>query len=414
MTSDVGVREPDRFGPWLKGHEVPPPTPGASLAWRCQKKDSDEEALVELHFGGAGLGLQLRDAVAANEALVPLGAERLLQTDRLILRSDEGWPNPPPGTFQYWVAREIAVDAPPSTVTEALLRQASASFQALASAASNTRLTFAPVADDFSLAANGVLRVARVGLPSTAEATPDTAWKAFLDGFSLDVTSRPSGVGAGAPEAPSETPMREAPPEKQQEVDVEVPTGIVVKEDAVSVPTPTPKTGETALPQLDGVAAPAGTPSAKDALSKLVEDALQDMDWLWTDSSRQPTFSPHPRIDVADEVLKISLPVPNKIYVFDSQRRIVTRKSPLLGLSFGSETKQFAETSLGFIVQPYVGLLATGAGPLFSLVLTGPDEWTLWSSRVPDALSGLEPFAAAIKRTGVQIDPPRILPPISS
>ena len=99
MTSNVGVREPDRFGPWLKGQELPPPIPDASLAWRCQKQDTDEEALVELHFGGAGLGLQLREAVAANEALVSLGVERLLQTDRLILRSDEGWPNPPPGTF---------------------------------------------------------------------------------------------------------------------------------------------------------------------------------------------------------------------------------------------------------------------------------------------------------------------------
>ena len=408
MTSDQGIREPDRFGPWIKGQQVSPPVPGQSLAWLCQKQGSDEQALVELHFGRAGLGLQLRDAVAANEALVPLGAERLLQTDRLILRSDEGWPNPPSGTFQYWVAREIAVDPPPATVTEVLLSQATASFQALKSALSNTRVTFMPVADDFSLTSSGGLRVARVGLPSTVEATRDSAWRTFLDGLPLDATSRPGGDAVGAPEAPVETPTPEAPPDQQQEVIVEVPLGIEVTEDAVSVQSPSPKSGK------DAVAASAVTLSRKDTLNQLVEDALKDMEWLWTDSSRQASLSPHPRIDVAEGVLTISLPVPNKIYVFDSTRRIVTRKTPLLGLSFGNETKPFAETSLGFVVQPYVGLLATGAGPLFSLMLTGPDEWKLWSSRVPDALNGLEPFAAAIKRTGVRIDPPRILPPISS
>ncbi len=66
MSSDASVREPDRFGPWLKGEELPPPVPGASLAWLCKKQGTDEEALIELHFGGAGLGLQLSEAVAAN------------------------------------------------------------------------------------------------------------------------------------------------------------------------------------------------------------------------------------------------------------------------------------------------------------------------------------------------------------
>ena len=390
-----------------------PPVPGTSFAWRCRNKDSDEEALIELHFGGAGLGLQLRDAVAANQALVPLGAERLLQTDRLILRSGEGWPNPPPGTFQYWVAREIAVHGPPATVTEALLRQATASFQALTAALSNTRLTFMPVADDFSLLSSGGLRVARVGLPSAAEATPDAIWRTFVDRLPLDATSRPTGDAIGESARSVETPPPEAPPNRPPEIDVGVPPDVGVTEDAVSVQSPTPKAGEDALVREDAVAAPAVTPSGKDALSQLVEDALKDIEWLWKDSSRQASL-PHPRIEEAEGVLTISLPVPNKIYVFDSTRRIISRKTPLLGLSFGNETKSFAETSLGFVVQPYVGLLATGAGPLFSLVLFGPDEWKLWSSRVPEALSGLEPFAAAIKRTGVRIDPPRILPPISS
>ena len=407
MTSTEGLHEPDRFGPWLKGQPLPPPVPGQSLAWLCQKQGSDEQALVELHFGGAGLGLQLREAVAANEALVPLGAERLLQTDRLILRSDEGWQNPPPGTFQYWVAREIAADAPPATFTEAILRQATASFQALTSAVSNSRLTFAPVADDFSLTSSGDLRIARVGLPSTAEDPPDSAWRTFLDRLPLDATSRPGAAAAGAPEAPVQTPTPEAPP-APEEGEAQAPISIEVREDPVPVQSLPPRAREDAL------VAPAETLSDKDAVNQLVDDALKDMEWLWTDPSRQTTFPPHRRIDFAEGVLRISLPLPNKIYVFDSERRTVTRKSPFLGLSFGNETKTFGETSLGFVVQPYAGLLQTGAGPQFSLVLTGPDEWTLWSSRVPDALSGLEPFVAAIKRAGVRIDPPRILRPISS
>ncbi len=199
MTSTEGLHEPDRFGPWLKGQPLPPPVPGQSLAWLCQKQGSDEQALVELHFGGAGLGLQLREAVAANATLAQLGAERLIQTDRLILRSSEGWTDPPGGTFQYWVAREITQTAASEPLAGALLRQTATSLQALAAAVSQTRLTFSPAPNDFSLTPDGSVRVARIGLPTrTPDQDPGAALLAFLRAQPLDDQARTIVEGASS------------------------------------------------------------------------------------------------------------------------------------------------------------------------------------------------------------------------
>ncbi len=191
MTSADGPREPTRFGSWLKGTSLAEPVPGHSLAWLCQKEGSAEEALVELHFGGAGLGLQLRDAVAANAALTGLGAEPLIQTDRLILRSGEGWTDPPGGTFQYWVAREVSKDRLAEPVTSEILRHGAESFQNLAAAVGATRLTFSPAPHDFSLASDGSIRVARIGLPvSSQDLAPDATLLTFLRQQTLDPSAK--------------------------------------------------------------------------------------------------------------------------------------------------------------------------------------------------------------------------------
>ena len=132
--------------------------------------------MVELHFGGPGLGLQLRDAVSANPKLVPLGAERLLQTDRLLLRSDEGWASQPEGMFQYWVVRAIETtgETPPPLTREAAL-QAITSFRQLLDAPTMERLKVAPEPADIVLKSDLALEVRRIGLPGDGIDEPETA-----------------------------------------------------------------------------------------------------------------------------------------------------------------------------------------------------------------------------------------------
>ncbi|MGE0058332.1 MAG: serine/threonine-protein kinase, partial [Dehalococcoidia bacterium] len=79
--------EPQRFGPWerLRPHPTQP------WAWLCRREEGDI-ATVELHFDTvAETGNRLRKAVAASAALAPLGAERLLETNRQLLRPGEDW-----------------------------------------------------------------------------------------------------------------------------------------------------------------------------------------------------------------------------------------------------------------------------------------------------------------------------------
>jgi hypothetical protein len=101
--STPASRVPERFGPWVRL------APHATLAWarRCRHETTGQEATVEVVASDdVHLGDQLRAAVAANAELVPLGAERLLGSNRIILRPGEAWDEQPPGKFQFWVARE--------------------------------------------------------------------------------------------------------------------------------------------------------------------------------------------------------------------------------------------------------------------------------------------------------------------
>ena len=78
------------------------PGPGA-----VRNSDTGQRATLEVLFSAtAALGETLARAVTANPALVPLGAEGLLGSNRLLLQPGEGLGRPLPQPFAFWVARE--------------------------------------------------------------------------------------------------------------------------------------------------------------------------------------------------------------------------------------------------------------------------------------------------------------------
>ena len=92
--------EPRAFGPWLRQS----PHPSLPGAWLCIHEQTAQGATVEVvSTDDVALGQSLRRAVDANAPIVALGAERLLGTNRLILRPGEAWVTPPAGQFQFWL-----------------------------------------------------------------------------------------------------------------------------------------------------------------------------------------------------------------------------------------------------------------------------------------------------------------------
>jgi hypothetical protein len=178
------MMEPARFGPWLRreAHVSQP------WAWRCVHETSQEEATVEIHFAAdVAYGAELRKAVRANPDLVSLGAERLLGTNRLLLRPGEGWQEPPEGEFCFWVAREELPDEePPTVVTVAVLGPALEGLLALIDAGGAAGLSLSLAADRVVLLADGRVHVRRPGLPPVGDAPATEQALVFLGGLPLD------------------------------------------------------------------------------------------------------------------------------------------------------------------------------------------------------------------------------------
>jgi serine/threonine protein kinase/LysM repeat protein len=170
----VAGHEPRALGPWLieSKHESQP------WAFRCLHETSGERATVEVHFSDSlDLGEQIKLAVTANPTLVPLGAERLLGTNRLILRPGESWPDRPPGQFMFWVARqELPAPRAPSTLTDQLVVAGAAAALRLKAAASTVgvMLTFAP--GNAFLSGDGSIYVSRPGLPGQPAGESVVEW----------------------------------------------------------------------------------------------------------------------------------------------------------------------------------------------------------------------------------------------
>jgi hypothetical protein len=152
-------------------------------AFLCVHENSAEAATVEVHFANnLELGEQFRRAVAANAKLVPLGAERLLGTNRLLLRPDEAWPEQPAGQFMFWVARKELPDyrAPNRPLSEEQARLLAIAALILLDAARAKGLELSFSSEVAQAGGPDTIHVRRVGL-LTPEGGELISWLRSLD-----------------------------------------------------------------------------------------------------------------------------------------------------------------------------------------------------------------------------------------
>lgn len=163
VSTGLPTHEPRALGPWL----IEAPHPTQPWAFACLHETTGERATVEVHFSDSlELGESLRRAVAANPQLVPLGAERLLGTNRLILRPGEAWSDQRHGRFMFWVARQQLpkpLVGPPQD-DEAATNLAGNAL-GLVRAAEGAGLSFRLHAGNAAPSSDGSVHATRVGLP---------------------------------------------------------------------------------------------------------------------------------------------------------------------------------------------------------------------------------------------------------
>jgi hypothetical protein len=178
--------EPRQFGPWL----VETPHATQSWAWICSHEARNETATVEVHFSDdLDTGPKLRRAVAVNAKLAAYGAERLIESNRLLLRPEEAWSSPPPGRFQFWVAREERAIEPPKSVTLDMAKVAVHSLAGLLAVARGESIDLA-LRDNLTLSTDGTPYLRRAGLVSPADADPADAALEFLRTQPLDADAK--------------------------------------------------------------------------------------------------------------------------------------------------------------------------------------------------------------------------------
>ncbi len=159
--------EPSRFGSWRK--EAQHPT--QPWAWRCVNETSGETAVLELHFvDKLEQGAELRRIVEVNERITGLGAERLIGTSRALLGPGESWQAPPPGQFQFWVAREDKMPAPARSVGPDALTTSVRTLNALMEACERQQVSIS-LKDTLTVAQDGSIYLSRPGLVVADEYT---------------------------------------------------------------------------------------------------------------------------------------------------------------------------------------------------------------------------------------------------
>ncbi len=156
------LSEPPKLGPWVRGEHHP----DQPWAWQAKNPETGEVAVVELHFANnAEYGEYLRKAVMENPRLTPFGAEHLVATNRMILRPGEAWTDPPPGQFQFWLAREeIALPETPQPVGAAALLGYTESLNALVQEARAAQVPLHLNSDTLFLLPDGSVHMRRPGL----------------------------------------------------------------------------------------------------------------------------------------------------------------------------------------------------------------------------------------------------------
>ncbi|MHB8959305.1 MAG: serine/threonine-protein kinase [Candidatus Limnocylindrales bacterium] len=187
---------PAAFGPW----QLLTPHPARPFAWRARHGETGERATLEVFFApDAGLATLLGRALTANPALVPLGAERLIASNRLILRPGEAFATEPPdGPFAFWVAREDLPVPPAVPLHEPELRQAVDAIRVLRAAADAAGITIDMGPGALVVLPDGTVYLRRPGLPPGPTQPPDRAILATLR--SLPLTRDLMAIVASAPD----------------------------------------------------------------------------------------------------------------------------------------------------------------------------------------------------------------------
>jgi hypothetical protein len=193
--------------------------PSRPWTFRCVHDTTGQRATVEVHFADdPAYARVLEQARGANAALIPLGAERLLGANRLLLRTDEEWPELLPAHFMFWVAREeLPVPRSPGSVDMPLLATAVDGLGALREAAAAQGLDLQPDPGDLALLSDGSLHLQRPGLPPAGP--PGDVWMlAFLASLPLEPGARETVAAATSLEelrnALDATTVAGAPPEE--------------------------------------------------------------------------------------------------------------------------------------------------------------------------------------------------------
>jgi hypothetical protein len=180
------ANEPRQLGPWVKlaPHQTQP------WAWYCRHESRNVEATVEVHFADSlEYSAILRRALAANGRLTQLGAERLIESNRLLLHPNESWHNPPPGRFQFWVAREERNATPANLVSLPIAKAGVVALAGLVRAAAEEGLSLA-LRDNLVLQADGSIHLRRPGLATPPDDDASQAGLAYLRSLPLEAAAR--------------------------------------------------------------------------------------------------------------------------------------------------------------------------------------------------------------------------------
>jgi serine/threonine protein kinase len=189
VSAPAAPQEPDRFGPWLKLE----PISGKSWSWTCRHEETGETAAVDvISAASARYGDELQRVIAANRHLAPLGAERLLQANRLILRPGEAWREPPPGPFLFWLAHEaLELPEPPAHVVAPILLRCVEALEALIDAAKEQDVSLDLSPELLTLMPDGSIYLREPGLHPPANDDPERQALQFLRGLPLSRETRP-------------------------------------------------------------------------------------------------------------------------------------------------------------------------------------------------------------------------------
>ncbi len=119
---------------------------------------------------------------------MPLGAERMIESNRLLLHPNEPWHEPPAGRFQFWVAREDREVQAATVVDRRMLQIAVPALAGLIAEAETQGVALEPD-DNLSILTDGSIYLRRPGLVEPHRVPAEGAIDALL-GLPLNAECR--------------------------------------------------------------------------------------------------------------------------------------------------------------------------------------------------------------------------------